>query len=85
MLRPIEIDAAPGLPPAEAEALFWRRQAERLACEIQRHRQNSAAMSLELGPFDVRLYGVERAVAEQNAERVEQVATRSAVPRSAVA
>lgn len=85
MLRPIEIDAAPGLSPEEAETLFWRRQAERLACEIQRHRQNGAAMALELRPFDVRLYGVERAIAEQNTERVEQALTPSPAQRTAVA
>jgi hypothetical protein len=81
MLRPIESDAAPATP-AEAEAAFWRRQAERLACEIARHRQNSAAMALELRPVDVRLYGVERAMAEQAAEHQPEIEPAPAASRA---
>ena len=74
-----------------ADAAFWRRHAERLAQEIRSHRQNSAAQGHELRTIDARLYGVERAVAEQTVEHRDEPAPAAepapapAGPRLAVA
>ena len=70
---------------AASDAAFWRRHAERLAQEIRSHRQNSAAQGLELRTIDARLYGVERAVAEQTVEHRDEPAPSAATTPSAPA
>jgi hypothetical protein len=69
------------LDRAAAEAAFWHQQAERLAQQIRRHRQNSAAQGLPLRTIDTRLYGVERAVTEEALRHSSEEAADEAPPR----